>query len=126
MFTYDPARIAEVALFRVRLELADTDPARPQFDDEELLALIELHGQEGAVREAKEILATVLASTPDAKVGDVTYRFPAAAEALRKQAASSSPSIVAPYCGGLSRAEKAADAADEDLTQPSFRKDLHE
>lgn len=119
---------------RVRFEIGDTDCENAQLTDEEILVLV---GEGGtallAASMAADALAAKYASQIDEGIGGTSKKWSQRfkhyrdlADRLRRRAGGGPTPIVsvAPYAGGLSDDEKAADRIDTDLVQPTFAKDI--
>lgn len=109
----------------VRFQVGDTDCATARLSDAEIRALLE---SEGSPTRAASRAAVAIASQFAAKFDIATGRvrkslsqvfdhYLKLADRLMEEADASDAGF---YAGGLSHAEKQADASDTDLVQPTF------
>lgn len=127
-WSYNPA--IATSSDKVRLLVGDTNAAAPLFDDGAIaFFLAESTNVYGAAALAADALAGRVADQVDKKVGGTGAEIKASARfehykqlavRLREQAANAAGSLPIPYAGGLSYAEKAADATDPDRILPAF------
>lgn len=131
MFTYS-GNPASSARDRVRFLTADTVETDALFQDEEIDAVI---SQQPTVYHAGvELLNQILARyarRPNRSIDGLSIQWSTAVESLVKTrddlAARAVEELLSTgakmYAGGLSHAEKAADAANQDLVAPRFKRD---
>lgn len=116
---------------RIRLLTGDTDVTAPLLQDEEIEFLVANEGPiYMAAAAAADAIAGKFARKVDTRVGGIsksnsqaTDHYLKLAKRLRSQQAEQAVSF---YAGGLSKAEKRADAQDSDLPQPDFTRELHD
>lgn len=81
--TYDPTKVSDEALNRIRFELGDTDPEGAELQDEEISAVLE--ASEGGWQEAAARLARVVhrryARLVNFQVGPVKFDYDSRAKA---------------------------------------------
>lgn len=135
-FTYsgDPSSADKDA---VRFEIQDIDSASPLLQDGEVeWAILSETGQAAGTpttlsigdiyrssARCLESLSRLFAAQADTKLGSLqtTYSKQAAVYAQRaEELRAKAQGMNAPYCGGLSQAEKRSFHDDADLTQPAF------
>lgn len=130
-WSYDPARLAAVPMFRVRLELGDTDPSDRLFQDEELSAALAeagasvlgasaLMAERAAAKYARQ--ATMSTGQVSVQYGERARLWRDVADRLRRRGAVGA----APYIGGASLADMDRFQQDDDQVQPRFTPALHE
>lgn len=113
---------------RVRFLVGDTDALEPQLQNEEIDHLLAQGGGPVlAAVQAAEALAARYARRVSGSAGgisrtssDLVDHYLTLARRLRAELAL----FGAPYAGGLSKLEKAADRADSDLVQPALRRGM--
>jgi hypothetical protein len=121
---------------RLRRLLRDTDSTRPLFQDEELEAALADHGGDvlRAAIECCELLAATGRPGMGSQVSEgaggvqtswsgIDYRTLAAYFRARLATQAGAGGL---YAGGLSEAERLADAAEPDLRTPTFRLGQHD
>lgn len=104
--------------------------AYAELSDESITALIALEPNAYlAAAMGAQSLAGKYASLCDQKVGDLSISYGQRSKAwaelavkLRTTSRSGTGNMIAPYAGGLSKAEKTTDKENEDLVQPFFRR----
>lgn len=109
----------------VRFQVADTDCSAARLTDAEIRALVSSEGSPmRAASRAAGIIAAQFAASYDISTGKVRKALSQRFDHYQKLAASLSARAddgdVGFYAGGLSHAEKDADAADSDLVQPTI------
>lgn len=124
-FSYDAALTTPSD--RVRFELADTDEDSAYLSDEEIGALLGLHGDDpiAAAQAAAAALAMRFGRLASVAIGDVRIDYASVAAAfgsLRDALlARITPAVVpVPFAGGISAGDKAARAGDGDAVRPAF------
>ncbi|GEO26234.1 hypothetical protein AAC03nite_20190 [Alicyclobacillus acidoterrestris] len=113
---------------KLRFDIGDTLAADPLLQDEEIAFCLSSESTyNGAVARACESIAMRFQREASTKVGALSLdlatraqQWSQRADMYRKRANASH----APYVGGLSKAEKAADESNPDKTGPYFRKDM--
>lgn len=126
----------------VRFLIRDTDEADQHLSDEEIAYLLQTSGSnvmQAAVLGADRLAATYASKSASGisqkTVGalSISYSYADAASSfrevgleLRRQAALGIGFAWAPYSGGISKADKAANESDSDWDQPAFRLGMHE
>lgn len=135
-FTYNPNLSSDT--HKVRFRIMDTDAAAAKVQDEEIGALLAQVGGTGwatALRAAARIARSLhvrhgLVSSLSAIGTAITYKdrtYLDLANELEQEAEALSPGTQAmPYVGGISRADKAAVAADPDRVEPFARVGVHD
>ena len=127
---------AVAAKDRVRDLIGDTDTTDQQLQDEQLVALVAGEPNEFmAGARAAGILAARYARQVDKSVGPFRLSLSQKSKGYRdlavelveasKARITSSPYAI-PSAGGVSVAEKAAHAADATITQPDFKRGMHD
>lgn len=123
-FTYtdDPENVARDA---VRLLVGDTDSSDPLLSDAEVAFYLSENGSNNyrAGSEACKAIAAKLARLPDLKTGRVTISNSDRAKAfldLADKLARKALSFVAPYAGGISKADKETQEENTDRVEPFF------
>lgn len=120
-YSGDPA---DSQLDEVRFLVGDTDCVNAQLSDEEILFLIAQHGDLASAG-AAEALSAKFASAVIVQIGQTrreSNRVSGEYRRLAQRLKISGGRLVggvAPYAGGISHDEKATDAANTDLVQPS-------
>lgn len=118
----------------VRFLLGDTDTANVLLTDSEITALLTIHSDEpyAAAIAAAKSLAARYARRVDKRVGDLSISWSQVSKNFRDLAVQLSnqhlsiSDALAPYAGGISVSDKAANAADTDVVQPYFRVGMHD
>lgn len=118
------------ALDEVRFLMGDTNTNDQQLTDGELNYLIEESGSNiAAAIKAAESLAAKYARSTSKSIGGVSLsyseragKYQALAASLRRRLAMTAK----PYAGGISAADKDANAQDADSAIGSFRKGMHD
>jgi hypothetical protein len=113
---------------RVRLLLGDTVMSDPQFSNEELEALLTIHGSDRRTAiVAARALSAKYARQADKWVGDLKILASQKARAYRELAetlaADASAYHGVPSAGGISVSDKAAAVANTDRVSPAFVRD---
>lgn len=102
-----------------------------ELSDETITAILALHSNVYlAAAMCAESLAGKYSSAVDKQVGDFRLSYSQRAKAWidlagKLRASASRNSMFAPYCGGISIADKQASADDTDRVQPAFTASLH-
>jgi hypothetical protein len=115
---------------KVRFYIQDTDTANAQMQDEEITAMISLHGsyKEAAIV-CCETLAMGYAGQDDSrKIGNMTLsnffakskRYLELAKILKARFSN----VITPYAGGISVSGKETYAEDSDIVQPAFKRNM--
>jgi hypothetical protein len=113
---------------RVRLLLGDTDVSDPQFSNEELVALLTVHGSElrTAIVGARALSAKY-SRQADKWVGDLKILASQKARAYRELAETltkdGSSYYGVPSAGGISVSDKQTAESDTDRVAPGFTRD---
>lgn len=114
----------------VRMEIGDTDQADPQLQDEEIGYMLSQNGTPlWAAVSCCSALAAKYARQADKRLGKTAIsagqrmqHYLDLEKLLRRRAVS----MVTPYAGGMSIAERDTFANDTDKVRPAFTKDLHD
>lgn len=130
-WTYTPETGDDIS--RVRLLIGDTNPDDEQMQDEEIQMLLDTEGGvQVAAQKAAFALAAKYARLTDKWVGDLKILASQRARRYQelyqelKTALASGALYAVPTAGGVYVADKDAQAANEALTQGSFRRDMHD
>jgi hypothetical protein len=126
---------------KVRLLLGDTDVANPgPIQDEEIAYFLAETSNDiprSAIRALLSLAAQYSGNATTVRVGETTISRSERAGALRDRAKELADLYgidlesdawvgVAPYVGGLSRAEAESDGTNTDLPQPAFTRGMHD
>ena len=131
-WTYDPAMLATVPLYQVRLRIGDIYESKPLFQDEELQTLLDLNDDDISATSlvAVRALRVRAAREVDKWVGDLkilaSQRARAYKELEEQLEATEGAFAGKPYAGGIRVSDKEATEENDDLVKPSFRRDLHD
>lgn len=116
----------------VRFYIGDTDTTAEMLTDAEITALVTLAGGDTllAAVYAAEGLAGKYARRVDKSVGDLSISYSQTSKQFSDLAALlrrrySIGSAPAPYAGGISISDKAAQESDTDRVRPAFTRTLH-
>jgi len=123
----------------LRFLIGDTDSAEPLLQDEELDYILSKQASIYlAAAVACDTIAAKFSREADTRAGPgsrLSVALSQRAKAYRAMAAEFRQMVTGeeawvvaraiPYVGGLSLGERQADAADEDLIQPRFERDMH-
>lgn len=127
-WSYNP--LLASTLDQVRFKIGDTDTNDQLLSDEEINALLTACSDSvlcAAYRAARG-LAAKFSRYVDQKVDRITVNLKDKAKAFTELADELYNDLALQgadvYAGGLSQAEKQADAEDENLVQPRFRRDM--
>jgi hypothetical protein len=120
-YSGDPSRSD---LDEVRFLIGDTNEDDPQLQDEEVEYLLAEHGspQQAAIA-ACEALYALYSRYADQKTGDISISYSKRADQVRALATTIQQRTslnVAPYAGGISRADREVDEGDSDRVVPAF------
>jgi hypothetical protein len=115
---------------KVRFYIQDTDITNAQLQDEEITAMITLHGsyKEAAVI-CCETLAMKYAGQDDSrKIGNMTlsnfYAKSKKYTELAKTLKTRFSGIITPFAGGISVSGKETYTEDSDIVQPAFKRNM--
>lgn len=131
-FSYDPTHAG--LLDQVRFAIGDTDPRKPQLQDEEITALLAVYDDSPRLTAlaAVDALIARYARETDKWVGDLKILASQRQEQYAKlrerleEGAGSSVVFGVPSAGGIYVAEKASARANTLLVQPAFRIGMHD
>lgn len=127
-WTYDPAQVGTDPLFQVRFLIQDTVSTRPLCQDEELNFLIANEANVYmAAAAACDSLVARSAGVQSRRVGDLALTYdPKFYRSLGATLRARGMSHQLPSAGGLSVADKIAQASDSDAVRPSFVRGIDE
>lgn len=129
-FTYDEYSLDQ-ALYRIRLELGDTDPDRPLLQDEEIEQIIDEKTSFNArVAACCRLICSIFAGSP------TSYRLESFREEreeiytryldMAKLYEARSGTVGAPWAGSTSKTWKDSVEDNTDLVKPKFKKGMHD
>ena len=131
-FTYNPDLTGD-AVSQVRAFLGDTNATAYYVEDETIAVVLAL--QPDPLKAAGHVAATLAArggAVLQKQMGDLTIRYQppdwsalATSLSATAEVAAQAASLVAPYAGGISEADKRAQEQDSDRVQPVFARDLY-
>lgn len=119
-WTYDPSQLATSPKDAVRFLIQDTDSTRPLLVDDEIgFAISSMANQYMAAAMCCDVLVAKKGSVKSRKIGDLSIDYdPEFYRGLAAMLRARGMTYQAPYCGGISIADRQALEADPDWVRP--------
>jgi len=125
-FTYDKSKLDQ-SLYRIRLELGDTDSDRPLLQDEEINLSISLHsGLHKQVVHCCELIIARFSSKFKRTMENYAEDPTSIVKFFTSLAEKHSSKGGYPWVGGISKEEKTDIEDDTDLTKPFFTRGIND